>query len=702
MSNPPPRYAFSGTIEATRLSPAYRGGLVVVALAMLLLPLLYVGLIALTGAGVWWHLTTNNWILSGRGGGQWRLLFYATPAVIGLVLMFFMVKPILARPSKRQDGMAIEPEAEPTLFAFIHAVCRQVRAPAPRRVQVDCEVNASAAFASGPFAVFSNDLVLTIGLPLAAGLSIRELGGVLAHEFGHFAQDGGMRLTGIVRAVNAWFARVVYDRDEWDEKLEHWSRTGTWQVAIMLVIARGAVWVSRQLLTGLMLGGHALSCFMMRQMELDADSYEIKIAGSDAFVRTSARMRRMSVGAQLGYSHLREGLRSHRLPAAFPAFVIERCTQLQADLVAEVGATERAGLFDTHPSDAERVEAARRAANPGVLVGGDSPAVVLFRDFDRLSAAATRHHYEHDLGICLDAVTFIDTRDAVRQSLDREEDWRALRQFFGDNVSAYRPLRLAVPQVGAIGATELRRAWASAKGAMEEADRAQLAGHYRDFETLQGRRDLAVAARELLGGGFQKVVAADFGLTKGTVEEATAVANACEQEQRALLANVHAFETAAATRLALALQLGASSAERDDVEPLVLACNAFATIAPRVQELGRADFAVTLLHQNAAGSDEPHLTQKRIAHLSGLIAARLAEIRDTLGAVRCPTAFTVDAMTLAERCGLRTKGESEPPAEVVDRIYSLYFEILGRIVTLAMRAEGRMSPISPRRVGLPA
>ena len=92
---------------------------------------------------------------------------------------------------------------------------------------MDCAVNASAGFMHGPFSVFRRDLVLTIGLPLVAGLSAREFAGVLAHEFGHFAQGGGLRLTGIVRGVNAWFGRVVYERDEWDVKLERWARDRT-------------------------------------------------------------------------------------------------------------------------------------------------------------------------------------------------------------------------------------------------------------------------------------------------------------------------------------------------------------------------------------------------------------------------------------------------------------------------------------------
>src|SRR5262245_52793682 len=266
-----PPLAFSGNIAATRLSPTYRLGLVVVALTMLLLPILYLGLIALTAAGVWWHATANVWIVTGRSGGQLRLLAYATPLVAGLVLMFFMVKPILARPSARKQPLPIDEADEPTLFAFIEEICRQVGAQRPRRVQVDCNVNASAGLIGSRFALLRRDLVLTIGLPLVAGLSARELAGVLAHEFGHFAQGGGMRLTAVVRGVNGWFARVVYERDAWDERLERWTKEADGRLAIVLLVTHVGVWISRRILYGLMLGGHAISCFMLRQMEYDAD-----------------------------------------------------------------------------------------------------------------------------------------------------------------------------------------------------------------------------------------------------------------------------------------------------------------------------------------------------------------------------------------------------------------------------------------------
>jgi hypothetical protein len=53
-----------------------------------------------------------------------------------------------------------------------------------------------------------NDLVLTIGLPLVAGFNLREFAGVLAHEFGHFSQGVGMRISYVIRSISFWFTRV--------------------------------------------------------------------------------------------------------------------------------------------------------------------------------------------------------------------------------------------------------------------------------------------------------------------------------------------------------------------------------------------------------------------------------------------------------------------------------------------------------------
>jgi Zn-dependent protease with chaperone function len=239
-------YTITGTMTPSKLSPAYRLGLFFTAMAMLVLPLIYMGLIVAVGYGVWWPVISNTWLLSGPSDFLWRAVAYFGPGIAGLILIFFMVKPILARPAKRMDPVPIWPAQEPVLFQFVDDVCRQVGAPSPDRILVDCGVNASAGFASPPVGPQRPRLVLTIGLPLG-GLTVRQFGGVLAHEFGHFAQSSGMRLTFIVRSINNWFARVVYERDEWDEKLREWTKEGgRGAVVATMALAQLSVWSTRR------------------------------------------------------------------------------------------------------------------------------------------------------------------------------------------------------------------------------------------------------------------------------------------------------------------------------------------------------------------------------------------------------------------------------------------------------------------------
>ena len=88
---------------------------------------------------------------------------------------------------------------EPVLFEFVNHLCGIVGAPQPTQIDVTNDVNAAASFESGLLTVVALRLKLTIGLPLVAGMTLRQFTGVLAHEFGHFSQGTGMRLTYVIR-----------------------------------------------------------------------------------------------------------------------------------------------------------------------------------------------------------------------------------------------------------------------------------------------------------------------------------------------------------------------------------------------------------------------------------------------------------------------------------------------------------------------
>ena len=80
-----------------------------------------------------------------------------------------------------------------------------------------------------------------------------------------------MRLSFIIRSINMWFMRVVYERDAWDERLEYLSQSIDIRVSWVLYLARLFVWLTRKILWLLMMVGHLVSGFLMRQMEVDAD-----------------------------------------------------------------------------------------------------------------------------------------------------------------------------------------------------------------------------------------------------------------------------------------------------------------------------------------------------------------------------------------------------------------------------------------------
>ena len=61
------------------------------------------------------------------------------------------------------------------------------------------------------------------------------------------------------------------------------------------------------------------------------------------------------------------------IPANFPAFILARSRDMPGELIEHLGGSAQAktGVFDTHPSDADRVRAAEAAAAPGVIAGAE-------------------------------------------------------------------------------------------------------------------------------------------------------------------------------------------------------------------------------------------------------------------------------------------------------------------------------------------
>jgi Zn-dependent protease with chaperone function len=647
-------------------------------------------------------MTTNTWILHSKGAGLWKAVGYFGPAVTGAVVVFFMIKPILARPARGTDPVEIWPAEQPTLFEFIRAVCTAVGAPFPTRIRVDCQVNASAGLIRTPWSLRAPDFVLTIGLPLAAGLTVRQFAGVLAHEFGHFSQTGGMRLTFIVRTINHWLARVAHERDAWDQKLADWGESGTLAVTITFQIAKLAVWFSRKILVGLMYAGHAISSFMLRQMEYDADSYEVKLVGTEAFLSTSTRMRELGAGAQFGYHDLQNAWVRRTLPANFPAYLLGHAGRLPDGLLATLRELpeNKTGLLDTHPSDTDRADAATALQSVGIFEGSEQPASVLFRDFDALAVRATRHHYTNDLGLPLDSATLVDS-DSVLAATGKRERWQeAVLEIFADTLTFLRPISAPWPPPS-LAMDAALSASSTSRDAMVR-DRENAAAKVRRYEELVNDGELAESAIELLQAGFAKVPPDHFHLTETNGDARKALQNA-KAAQQAIEPELQRYERLTSDRIGAALALLANPraippstrAElTEEATRIVPALNAFARVWPIVREVNHVAGMHAMLESNVEKSGDQTAAVRQVSRLASRVYECLRQIGTDLRTA--PGLDPLQPSTLSGHLGFRD-GSSEFPAaaSVVAAAAAIRFDLVGRLATIVIAVEAKMSGAAP-------
>ncbi|MBL9138946.1 MAG: M48 family metalloprotease [Verrucomicrobiales bacterium] len=455
--------ALRAGIRRPRVPFLYTVGLTLVAGAMVLLPLVYLALVGAMGYAVYWHATEHlSWFASRVGGWRFQLVkgfAYGALLLVGVVIVFFLLKPLFAKRPKRPQPLALHPGAEPRLYAFIEAICRAVGAPRPRRIDLDAQLNASASFRRGFLSFLGGDLVLTLGLPLVANLSVAELAGVVAHEFGHFTQGLAMRLGYVVARVNGWFARVVDERDTWDATLDDWAENPEdWRIGLVVWTAQMGVGLSRLFLRMLMYIGVALSGFLSRQMEIHADACEIRLAGSETFERTTRKFATLAAALAQTQQTLRQGWnRSGRLPDNLPELIRRIHDELPAATVARIQDTLGLGKtqwFHTHPCPAERIGRARRSAEPGILAD-DRPAFVLFEDFDVPARQVTELFYSDELGLPITSDTILPL---APRSPDPSEPSESAAPTLA-SIARPRPLRVSeIPSIDdtlLLGAPEL-------------------------------------------------------------------------------------------------------------------------------------------------------------------------------------------------------------------------------------------------------
>lgn len=695
--------AFEGEMTPVRAGPLYILGLFVVAAAMVVLPLIYVVIICCVAYGVYYHATENVGMLAGSGA-RGRLLVFLTPLVVGGILILFMIKPLFARQAKRENTHSLDRSQEPLLFAFVERLCRLVGAPVPRRIDVDCEVNASASFRRGLLSMFGRDLVLTLGLPLVAGMNLRQLTGVLAHEFGHFTQGAAMRLTYIIRSVNFWFARVVYERDSWDERLIQWSQQGESRLRLVLYLSRFFVWLTRRILWALMMVGHAISCWMMRQMEYDADRHEARVAGSEAFEGTMSRVQMLGVAAQGAYASLREMWNEQTLVDNLPVLIASEVGHIPDEVRATVEKTiqqRKTGPLDTHPADQSRIASARQENAPGIF-RVEQPATVLFRDFEGACQAATRLVYEELIGPQVAGAKLISASELIGRQGRLQQQNETLGRYFGPAASMTRPLALPADCMapcadGEKNMRELRQAREQIERQLPQAVRLREACHKAESLRLD-----ALQARVLLESGL-RIKAQDFHLVQPTLDAATASIDEATETLRIVDSEIEPLRSSVRMRLSSALKLLNTPALAESIEDAIELRESAGRVLAALHATGKTDdmlralrgefTALRALLVNLGANQENKKLITRLQESLSSVCNHLSALREQLAGVPYPFEHAQAGISVGQyaiesipsKDDIReTYGTAE---EALEKLDTLYFRCLASLASVAERVE---------------
>jgi Zn-dependent protease with chaperone function len=701
----------AGKIEPVPVGIGYRLGLLLVAATMIVLPIIYIALIALAGYGVYWYaINAVGMFQAVRGRAVIVVLVaYLGPLVAGVILVFFMIKPLFARRQVTFHPLSVSRGEQPLLFAFVERLCDVVGAPKPSRIDVDTNVNASASFREGWWGFIRKDLVLTIGLPLVAGMDLRMLTGVLAHEFGHFAQGTGMRLTYLIRSINGWFYRVVYERDSWDAWLVNAQHSSEhWAISIIVALSRLFVWITRRILWLLMVIGHGVSSFALRQMEFDADRYEARVAGSDTFVKTAERLELLQVASHAAMNELESAWREKRLCDDLPTFIQSREADLPAELrkaLAKHNAEGKTGWFDTHPANADRNRSARREATPGIFTL-DAPATALFRNYDDLARRATVAFYHEALGGQVRPDHLVATCKLVEARGKKKQSYQALRRYCQDLVNPIRPVYPMggdVPKDPERCAERLLELRAALTDVLPRATAA--AEQYEKAD----ERIIAVARARVLRAAGERVDPKELEFKRGDEAELQAIITAAAQNKRAaeLVLNEVLAEAMLRMEIALSLEAKEESPKPQTAEPadeydladapaagskdlLRDALTALRSCAPTVESLRQNFYLLgTLGPRLRPENNSEHLIEELLAR-SKHVTNDLSHLHGALRRVPYPyehhdrnatlTLFVIPAIPQPEAVG----DVYNVAERAIDSIYSLYMRIMS---DLAQRAE---------------
>jgi Zn-dependent protease with chaperone function len=258
-------------------------------------------------------------------------------ALIAVVIAGIIVWSIIPRPDRFEPpGPELHEEDHPRLFELIRDVAKRTEQEMPREVYLVADVNAFVMQRGGIMGFFSKR-VMGLGLPLLSLLTVSELRGVLAHEFGHY-HGGDTKLGPWIYKTRGAIGRTIVSLAQGGSTIVR--KPFEWYGNFFLKVT------------------HSIS----RAQELAADELAARVVGAGPLVRG---LKAVHAGAAAYGAYIRQEVvpvleAGYRPPLSegFRTFIDGRKVKASLEkLVAKELEEGEQDPFDTHPPLAQRVEA---------------------------------------------------------------------------------------------------------------------------------------------------------------------------------------------------------------------------------------------------------------------------------------------------------------------------------------------------------
>ena len=401
--------SFKTNVPAPERSEGFGSSLKTIALAILIMPLVFalfvcIGTIIVVSVAIRYFSQPpdqfiNPFFFFGFAAIALLLLASWTPvfSMVGAVWSLFFSKR-----TKHPGTRTIKREEQPTLYAFVDQICIQLDAPAPCRIDLDCEYNASASFSNGWSSFGKEEYVLTLGVPLIASQSAEQLASVIAHEFGHFCQTKAMRAHYAVRHIIGCFMQAAFEKTVRAEVTMYEMANSEDGGSPLYAIVYYVGWIGRQMLWWFGYLGHKVSGTLSREMEYDADRYAVHVAGTKNFQRSMISVEKHGVAHSITIENLKMLFCDHQVFVNnIPRFMMHIAKTMPGATVRKLAnqiEKQKQDSFDTHPPTRDRVEAAEAFSQPSLIMM-QRPAKDLIVNWQNLCEVITLDFYRGVTGL---------------------------------------------------------------------------------------------------------------------------------------------------------------------------------------------------------------------------------------------------------------------------------------------------------------